>query len=170
MGAGIPLISDGKRYALGYLTFEDLLREWRPEPRDGRSSEPESETQWERSLAKYLDGRLAPHYHVVRQYGIGPRRVDIGMVRKVRLLPPSEDLIEMKMGLKSQQVVSNIIGQVTRLDPDTHAGRTYVVICGEYVEKSFLNDLRTTLKQKSNVLVFHKKSGKGARSVSRIVP
>ncbi len=145
-------------------SFETLLSDWRPKPEDKRRSEPASEKEYERSLVDYLRDNLEG-MQVIPQAGKGLQRGDIVVLRKSLLGGKYEDVVELKMGLKSAATHQRLIGQIESYEPGRH-GWVFVVVCGDDVDPKYINDLKLKYKGKESVGIFHKRCKKG---VSRIV-
>lgn len=147
-----------------YSEMKKILEKWNPKPIDKRKKEPTSEKEYEKSLLAFLQEELQG-VQIIPQGGRKFSRGDLVIIRKSMVGGSYEDVIELKLGLKSCASYQRLVGQIETYEPGRH-GMVFVVICGKDADPKLLMELRLKYRGRTSIGIFHKKTKRG---IDRIV-
>ena len=144
----------------------DTLRSWIPkDPKDKRLKEPKTEKRWEQAIVDRLHMSL-PDLQIIPQVGKGMARGDIAVEVTFPILGRRQDIIELKLGLKSTGALQRLKGQIDDYVDRARRGYIFVVICGSNVDPKLIYALKDFCKKKYNMLfVFHKEAKRGLKTI-----
>lgn len=124
-------------------TFDKLLRSWEPQRPDDARSLPTREPEWRESLRRHLVSKFGDtgSVRVVSDYGVGIRRVDLGLERKRTLRTPIADCVELKVGLNRSKF-HDLNSEIEGVKGTDHW--TFGLVCGpkSSLESHYLDELR----------------------------